>query len=250
MRNHASPAHDSAESVDAADVVALALLLESNLFDEPFPDPGFSVSSIFEPIRMAPLSTEASNLLGHQIEGLSVADVRIAFGFMLDLICEGEEPAYSNVLALFPTVWARASEDQKMTAGVRYHTLNVHSDSIESARASRDRLFYVLAEVEGIGLIPDASRAPIYRRAAENLAAAKNRSYGWVHEVETARSLAQFGPHVPSIAFEEVYQEVLSIWCGNYWGRSRSHELLRPFIETLTIEQLRAIGRIEVDWEN
>jgi hypothetical protein len=53
--------------------------------------------------------------------------------------------------------------------------------------------------------IPDAARATIYRKAAKSLAKAKDSSYGWAAEVTAAKSLAQLGPYVPSVAIEEVY---------------------------------------------
>ena len=54
--------------------------------------------------------------------------------------------------------------------------------------------------------------------------------YGWSAEYGAAKALAQAGTNVPSIAFEEVYQEILSVWCGNYWGRSDAHSVLKEFI--------------------
>jgi len=35
--------------------------------------------------------------------------------------------------------------------------------------------------------------------------------YGWSDEEKAAKSLAQFDPYVPSIAFEDVYQEILAV---------------------------------------
>lgn len=247
MRNHASPAHESEHSVEEEDVVALALLLQKNLFENPLPDPGHSAASLFEPVRLAPLTDESAGLLRDQINGLRNPDVRVAFGFMLDLICNGAEPAYFNVSLLFSTLWERASEDLRKTAGLRYYSFTVNPDSDESGdKKARDRVLYMLTQVGGIKFIPDAARAAIYRRAAQQLATAKNTSYGWPSEEAAARSLAQFGPFVPSITFEEVYQEILSVWCGNYWGRSDAHSILSPFIDTLTVDQIRVVGQMFV----
>jgi hypothetical protein len=125
MRNHASPAHGSEHSVEKEDVIALALLLQKNLFEEPLPDPGHSASSLFEPTRSTLLTDEAVGLLKDQINGLRSQDVRVAFGFMLDLVCAGIEPAYYNVSLLFPTLWERAPEELRKTAGLRYHSFTV-----------------------------------------------------------------------------------------------------------------------------
>jgi hypothetical protein len=248
MRNHASPAHESEHSVEQEDVIALAMLLQKNLFEDPLPDPGHSASSLFDPIRSSPLSPESIGILKDQINGLRNPDVRVAFGFMLDLISAGEEPAYSNVAALFPTLWERAFEEIRKTAGLRYHSFTVNPESDESAdKGAKDRILYILTQVSGIQFIPDGVRAAIYRRAAQHLATAKNTSYGWRSEEAAARSLAQFGPYVPSISFEEVYQEVLAVWCGNYWGRSTAYVTLTPFIDVLSVDQIRSIGRMFQD---
>lgn len=245
MRNHASPAHESDSSVELEDVVALALLLQKNLFESPLPDPGHSPSSLFEPVRSQPLNDESVGILCDQIRGMRLSDVRVAFGFMLDLLGNGEEPAYSNVIKLFPSVWQRASEELKKTAGLRYHSLTIKPESDESVDGkAKDRLLYFLTSVEGIKYIPDAARAIIYRRAARQLGVAKDTSYGWKDEMVAARSLAQFGPYVPGITFEEVYQEILAVWCGNYWGRSSAYATLTPFIDALTTDQVREVGRL------
>lgn len=245
MRNHASPAHESEHSVEQEDVVALAMLLQKNLFEEPLPDPGHSASSLFDPIRSSPLSEESLGLLKDQINGLRKPDVRVAFGFMLELISAGDEPAYTNVAAIFPALWERASDEVKKTAGLRYYSFTVNPDSDESEdKRARDRILYILTQVHGIQFIPDGARAAIYRRAAQHLATAKNTSYGWASEEAAARSLAQFGPYVPSIAFEEVYQEILAVWCGNYWGHSTAYAILQPFINVLTVDQIRITGRM------
>lgn len=248
MRNHASPAHESEHSVEQEDVIALALLLQKNLFEDPLPDPGHSASSLFEPVRSSPLTEESVSLLKDQINGLRNPDVRVAFGFMLDLICAGVEPAYLNVSLLFPTLWERASGEMRKTAGLRYYSFTVNPESDESEdKKARDRILYILTQVNGIKFIPDGARAAIYRRAAQQLASAKNTSYGWANEDAAARSLAQFGPYVPSITFEEVYQEILAVWCGNYWGRSGAHNTLTLFIDALTVDQIRTIGQMFIN---
>jgi len=81
------------------------------------------------------------------------------------------------------------------------------------------------------------------------LAKAKDTSYGWGDEEKAAKALAQFGPHVPSIAFEDVYQEILAVWCGNYWGRSTAHVTLKPFVDALNSNQLMTLARMFKDNE-
>lgn len=141
--------------------------------------------------------------------------------------------------------WELASEGIKKTAGLRYHTFTVAPESDDSPdKAARTRVLELLVQVSGVEFIPDASRALLYRRATQQLAAPKDSRYGWAAEVAAARQLAQLGPHVPSIAFEEVYQEILTVWCGNYWGRSAAHAVLQPFIDTLNTTQLRTLVRM------
>jgi hypothetical protein len=242
MRNHASPAHDSDHKVEKEDVVGLVLILQKNLFEAALPDPGHSVSGLFDPIKQSDLGEDELGLLTDQINGLRAADIKVAFGFMLDLLCSGKEPALDNVWELFPIVWERANEDLRKAAGLRYHgyKLNPESDESEDGGASV-RILDFLTEVEGIKYIPDGARASIYRRAAKKLAKAKNTSYGWAAEERAAKTLKQFGPHVPSIAFAEVYQEIISVWCGNYWGRSTAHNSLKIFIDGLNSKKVMDI---------
>lgn len=250
MRNHASPAHDSDQEVTQEDVVALVLLLEKNLFDVEMPDPGHSVSALFDPVKSKVLKSRTVELLSDQIRGLRAGDLRVAFGFLLDLLCQGAQPALNNAAALLPIAWQKAPDELRKAAGLRYHNLRVDPTSDVSTDAGAStRLLDFLTEVEGIRFIPDAARARIYRRAARNLAAAKDTSYGWTDEEKAANTLAQFGPWVPSIAFEEVYQEILSVWCGNYWGRSKAHRTLDPFLDSLNTNQIREIGHMFMENE-
>jgi hypothetical protein len=250
MRNHASPSHNSDDPVQADDVIALALILQRNLFEKPLPDPGHSASSLFEPVRSSPLTGDGLSTLQDQVRGLRSPDVRVAFGFMLDLICSGVDPAYSNTVQLFPTVWERANDDLKRLAGLRYHSFGVDPASDDSSdKKARDRILYILTQVGGIQFIPDGARAAIYRRGAKLLATAKDASYGWKAEEEAAKSLAQFGPYVPAIAFVEVYQEILAVWCGNYWGSSDAQVILKPFIEQLTVDQMRNVVQMFIENE-
>jgi len=163
----------------------------------------------------------------------------------MDLIAEGGEPAKTNATELFPTLWELTNEDQKKTLGVKYHTLMIDPDSDDSPdNGAKTRVFELLVQLNGVSYIPSGTRARIFRRAAQKLAAAKNTSYGWSAEESASINLLQLGTSVPSVAFEEVYQEILTIWCGNYWGSSESEPHLRPFIESLNTDKLRIIMRM------
>lgn len=245
MRNHASPAHVSDSRVELEDVIGLALILQKNLFEMEMPDPGHSPSGLFDPIKNHHLDEERLEILRDQIRAFRQSDVRITFGFMLDLICKGEEPSFSNAKALFKDIWCKANEDLRKSAGQRYYSLTVEPESDDSEdKGARIRLLETLLDCDGIKYIPDAARAILYRHAVKPLAKAKDAQYGWASEEKAAKSLAQFGPHVPSIAFEEVYQEILAVWCGNYWGRSSAHVHLKPFIDNLNSTQLMKLARL------
>jgi hypothetical protein len=245
MRSHASAAHLSETKVEQEDVVAFALLLQKNIFESPFPEPGHSVSSLFDPAKTGTIDDSNVDLYCDQVRALRRPDVKTAFGFMLDLICQGVSPGYENSAKLFPVVWEQADDDTRKIAGMKLHSYLANKDSDTSPdKRARTRILELLVAVKGIQHVPDASRARIYRRAARRLAAAKDKIYGWKAEEAAAKSLAQFGPYVPSIAFEEVYQEILTVWCGNYWGRSQAHAFLKPFIENLRADQIREIARM------
>lgn len=250
MRNHASPAHDSDCRVEQSDVIALALLLQENLFTLPLPDAGHSVSGLFEPIKSSQLDTHQCSILLDQVAALGAADIKVAFGFFLDLLCKGDEPALANTLNIYPAVWSRSGEDLKKTAGLRYQTyrVNPHEDT-SSDQSAATRLLEFLTTVGGIKYIPDGSRAALYRHAATLLAKAKDASYGWAQEQAAAKTLEQFGPYVPSIAFTDVYQEIVAVWCGNYWGRSAAYSHLSEFIDTLNTSQIRQLADTVVNNE-
>lgn len=245
MRNHASPAHDSDNRVEREDAIGLILILQKNLFEQPFPEPGFSVSALFEPIKKRSHSEDELGTLRDQIKSFRVQDIRNSFGFFTDLLTKGEEPSTTNVIELFPTLWERANEDLRKTLGVKYHTLMIDPDSDDSIdKGAKTRIFEMLIKLSAVHYIPDGTRARVFRRAAEKLATAKDTGYGWTIEESGAKNLAQLGTSVPSIAFEEVYQEILSVWCGNYWGRSKAFLNLQEFIDRLNTDQIRTIMRM------
>jgi len=245
MRNHASPAHDSDQKVEHEDVVALALMLQKNLFEAPLPDPGHSVSGLFEPMKKAALNADQISMVQDQIAALKPADIKVAFGFLLDLLCQGVEPSLTNTRAAFPCVWKRASDDLRKTAGLRYHAYKLDPNADDSHdKGATTRVLDFLTECQGIQYIPEGARASLYRYAAKSLATAKDSSYGWAAEESAAKTLEQFGPYVPSTAFAEVYQEIISAWCGNYWGCSGAAAHLQIFIDTLNTNQLRDVASL------
>ena len=250
MRNHASPAHASDDRVEREDVFGLALILQKNLFESPLPDPGHSPSGLFDPIKSATLDEEKLGLLRDQINSFRTADIRLTFGFMVDIICKGEDPAFENVKPLFGDVWSKADDDLRKSSGSRYHSFVLDPDSDDSSdKGARVRLLETLVSCHGIKYIPDAARASLYRHAVKPLSRAKDESYGWADEVKSAKSLSQFGPHVPSIAFEEIYQEILAVWFGNYWGRSDAYIELEPFIKSLNTTNLIRLARMMIENE-
>lgn len=239
MRNHASSAHDSECVVGMEDVAALALLLDKNLFQCPLPDPKHSVGAIFEPVKNNELGGDELNQLEESIRSLDQKDLRTAFGFLLDLVVKGNDPALTNALHLFPVLWDRAPEDLRKTLGLKYHTSFLDASGDEAAdKALRTRLYELIIRLKAVRYIPDGTRARLFRRAAEQLARAKDSMYGWGIEVSASKNLLQLGTSIPSTVFEYVYSEILSVWCGNFWGHSDSHNYLLPFIDCLGSEQL------------
>lgn len=77
MRNHASPAHGTDSTVELEDVIALVLLLQKNLFEQPIPDLGHSVSSLFDPVKSTKLLEEQLLVMKDTIRGLRQQDLRI-----------------------------------------------------------------------------------------------------------------------------------------------------------------------------
>lgn len=194
-------------------------------------------SKVLKPDKLA--------LLADQIRGLKAGDLRVAFGFLLDLLGRGESPAVENTVELLPGAWEKASDELRKTAGLRYHSLILDPATNTAAdKAAASRILDFLTEVEGIRFVPDGARARLYRRAAKKLRDAKDTSYGWANEEKAARTLAQFGPWTPPIAFDEVYQEIIAVTVGNHWGRSKAHAVLAPFFDKLNTNQTRQVARL------
>lgn len=245
MRNHASPSHASDDCVSQEDVLGLVLIMKKNLYELPMPDPGHSPVGLIEPIKKSELTEEQKDLFIQQIEGYANKDIRMLFGFGMEEICKGDEPMYSNICALFPSIWEKATEDLKANMGMKFHNYMFDPSSDESCDVNaKSRIYEMLIRVRGIKYIPEATRAIVYRKMAKNLHDAKDTIYGWNLEYRAAKSLAQAGPHVPSIAFEEVYQEILCVWCGNYWGRSDAYSVLNEFIFEMPTQDRLKIARL------
>jgi len=245
MRNHASPAHNSEECVTKEDVWGLAILLKNNLFDLPIPDPVHSPVALIEAIKTNILTEDQILLFKEEIDSFSNKDIRTIFGYSIDAIATGEQPAYDNIVVLFDNIWSKSTEELKTNFGLRIHNyLFDPSEDKSIDNSASDRLYDVILKVRGIKYIPEITRANIYRKLARNLAVAKNTSYGWNLENTASRALKQVGVNVPSIAFEEVYQEVLSVWCGNYWGRSEAYNILREFIFELPAKKKVMVAKL------
>lgn len=245
MRNHASSAHDSDCRVDADDVIGLVILIQRNLFAKPLPDPGHSIAALFNPVKNKALGVEELDSLKDQIESLGNQDIRTAFGFIVDLIVKGEEPSLTNAKELFPSIWKKAGEDLKKQLGSKYHTFILDPDSDESAdKKAKNRLIDLIVKYDAVKYIPEGTRARLFRRAAETLAEAKNSMYGWGKEETASKNLMQLGTCVPSVAFEAVYQEILAVWCGNYWGSSGASGILKPYIDCLDTDQILNVAKL------
>ncbi len=231
MRNHASAAHENAKTVTAEDVVYLAGLVKVNLFDTEMPNPGSSPVSLIEPIKDHVLNENAVNAMKEQINNYSSANINVLFGFGRDVIIAGEEPQYTNMLQLFPTIWEKANDESRSNMG---NLLSVNLSDRLNGKVEQDdaweRIYEMLVTVNGVKYIPEYIRASIYKHLSEDLKKAKNTTYGWNNEEKAAKALAQIGNAVPASVFDEVYQEILSVWCGNYWGRSNAHIILNDFI--------------------
>lgn len=240
MRNHISAAHHNNIGVTQNDIVAFAMLLNENLFSIGLPPPGYSVSDLFAPVKTQKLDQDQIQILVDQIHALKQNDIRVAFEFLLSLIVNPPSNlALDNAQNLFPVVWELACDNVRQLIGQRYYRLRMNAeDSVPNNKESADRLLYLLVSLDGVKYIPDGLRATIFRKAVKDLQVAKDSSYGWNLEVSAAKALVQFGTSVPSSAFEEVYQEIFAVWCGNYWGRSTAYIYLEPFIEALNGAQL------------
>ncbi len=245
MRNHSSAAHESDDEVTTADVMGLVQLLANNLFSAPMPDPIHSPIALIEPIKVEELTEYQVGMFKDQISNYSNSNLKIIYGFSLNQIIVGEQPGYDNVSKIFPLVWEKIDEDTKKDIGKKYYDLSFSSSNDESAdKKALSRLFDQIVSVDGVKYIPDSCRAVIYRELAKRLAKAKDTMYGWSLENAESKALAQIGPYVPKSVFEEVYQEILAVWCGNYWGRSQGYLHLEGFIMKLSSKEKMNVAKL------
>ena len=245
MRNHASPAHESQDSVTKDDFIGLLYILKENLFNQSLPDPIHSPIALIEAIKTGPSTKEQIDIFKEEITAFSHKDLRTIFGFAMDAICLGDDPKYSNILSIFTTIWDITSDEEKTDAGMRLYKIMFDPSIDKSAdNGASERLYDVLLKNNGIRYIPEVTRASIYRKLANDLARAKNTAYGWSLEDSASTALKQVGISVPESAFVEVYQEILSVWCGNYWGRSNAHTILHDFIFSVSAKQQVKIAKL------
>ncbi len=142
-------------------------------------------------------------------------------------------------------IWERVGEEKRAELGERYQELSFSTSNDPSQdHKAQNRLFEIIVKINAVKYIPEGGRAVIYRELAKRLARAKDTIYGWSFEESECKALAQMGPYVPHSALEEVYQEILSVWCGNYWGRSGGHIILRDFIFKLTHKEIVKIMKL------
>jgi hypothetical protein len=246
MRNHASSAHLSECEVNRQDIEGFALLLEKNLFSIELPDPRDAISGdLFEVIKNESMSSEKVDYYKAQISTAPPSEIENIFGFMLNFLCQGISPSYENVKKIFPTVWTNSTEKLKKTCGEKYRDIFLDPSLDKSGdKDAKNRIFYFLVEVKGVNYIPNYARSALYLQAAKKLAEAKDTSYGWSDEVVAAKTLHQIGTHIPKDVFEEVYQEIISVWCGNYWGRSSAHRYLTDFFDQLEEKEKVKIAKM------
>ncbi len=247
MRNHASAAHDSAECVTNADVMGLSMIICGNLFAAPMPELMHSPAVIIEAVKKGILTEEQIDLFKQQIVGYSNKEIQVLFGFFLNGIKNGEEPLYGNSKELFPSVWEKASDELRNKMGRDYYDYIFYPESDvnnEGDMNCRGRVYEMLVKVDGIRYVPEAGRIGIYKKLAGRLRSAKNTMYGWRMEEGAAVALQQVGPHVPASVFDEVYQEILRVYCGNYWGRSEAHTALDCFIFNVQIAEKLRIAKL------
>ncbi len=235
MRNHSSAAHESECTVSKEDVLGLVQLLASNLFQNPMPDPIHSPNTLIQPIKNDILDESQIQMYKEQISNYNRSSINMLNGFAISQIILGDQPAYDNLSELYPIIWNKLTQDEKSKIGYRYYELTFSpkkDNSTDNGGASR--IYEQLVLVDGVRYIPDSCRASIYRGLAKRLANAKDTTYGWSSENAESRALKQVGVYVPDGAFEEVYQEILSVWCGNYWGRSQAFSILHDFVFKLS----------------
>lgn len=111
----------------------------------------------------------------------------------------GVAPAWQNAAALLPVAWEKASENVGKSVGLRYQTIRLDSTTNTSIDKAVDLwLLDFLTRVDGLGHVPDATSAELYRRAARRLAAGKRsilrlkcRGHGGVDAVPVRPSRAE-----------------------------------------------------------
>jgi hypothetical protein len=240
MRNHASAAHESSLQVTNDDVLSFATLLKTNLFDVDMADPIHSPNKIMDELKSAPKTEEQINLIGSEIKSYPSKLQQSFLDFCIGIVISGDDPAYDNIKILLPKIWDISTVNKKTELGIKYQDLALTGEDNQA----RDRLFEMIVVLKCFQYIPDACRAIVYQKYAFDLRKAKDTTYGWNSEESVAKALEQIGPYVPDSVFEQVYQEILSVWCGNYWGRSSAYQHLGDFIFKLPAKNMVKVAML------
>ena len=247
MRNHASAAHENSEEIKVEDVVAFASLIKANLLELPNPNKINSPTQLMDDIKKESCSKEKLSLIANDVLKLPSKSFNMFVGFLINMICSGDETSYLNSFYLFPIIWKKVPESKRQEIGNKFQSLvyeNVGKSSVN--KIPQERLFELLLSLDAFDYVPEVIRTLIFNKYADNLAKAKNSTYGWSNEEAAAKALRQLGTNVPDDSFNKVYPEILAVYCGNRWGRSNAYLLLNDFIFTKGSKSMIKIAKLFV----
>ncbi len=244
-RNHCSAAHDADQLVTSGEVKGYAIQLRDNLFCLDFPESIRAFRELFARLKEKPLG-EDEVAIRKQIEKCNAKDASQLLGFVTNTLENGEEPAYSNVLCLFPTIWNKANDVKKRDFASRIQ--DSMTDAAMGGDGERDgnastRLLSALISVHGLDYAPASLSASVFRNKLTVLAEAKNTMYGWRLEEAAAKDIIDLGSRVPAEVCPLFIITYLKVCFGNRWGRSRACETLKPLMDTISIAKLCEILR-------
>lgn len=232
VRNLFSGAHPSEEMLSKEDLIAYLLLLSSNLFETQFPEPILGFKEFRLHIESGPLDESKIALLQKMINSYGPGLIRALLGYSKSKIESGKSPDYDNVQAIFPSIWERTEEHQRLdfAKSVADYQMGIIEDGSKDKGAA-ERLYEILLKINGARYLSEDMRIRIFEKMATNLEVAKNTYYGWSLETQVAKGIAQVGCEaVPKECFDLIYSRILAVWCGNGWGRSNAYFYLNDFI--------------------
>ena len=220
MRNWASAAHPNQAELTGLNLISWLEICIKEVIATPPSSIQVKIGQLLANIKSEVIDDVQASMIIPFFTELSIekADA-LAKGFFGIYIDEKtSQQTRSNINNLAPELWKIISEEVKSDFGIRYATFLANGDNQTKNEAKR-----FLEVVGGMSYLPDVVKAPIIKRALENLMMAHNSFNNFYNESSFARQLrAVVGNHgaiPPQMNFQYV-KVIVSVFLTNGNGEA------------------------------